>query len=256
MPASTEKNRSSGVKNADTARFVPIAIPSGTASDDADHRPERDPPEAGADVAQQRPIDGRIDRGPQHRADAREHARIDVERPDGQFPDRRQRDQRYGESRGGRGATCGRALSSPRHSGDGKRAGGPLDRGHAVLPVARRPGRGHLATQAPDRARSNTDLEIAAFNPEPAAARGLDDEYVASPEFDAVGMSQLDGAAVGPLYPLRPSSPGLPPAAPNAGTTRPLARIDAVIGSRNRTRRVPPSPPRQRPRPPEPARIS
>ncbi len=55
---------------------------------------------------------------------------------------------------------------------------------------------------------------------------------------------------------LMPGLPGEPPAIPNAPLCRPLDRIDAVIGSRNRTRRMPPSPPRCSPSPPEPWRIS
>ena len=40
------------------------------------------------------------------------------------------------------------------------------------------------------------------------------------------------------------------------GTRRPFDRMEAVMGSRKRTRRTPPSPPLQRPAPPDPRRIS
>ena len=40
------------------------------------------------------------------------------------------------------------------------------------------------------------------------------------------------------------------------GLSHGLGWLDAVIGSRKRTRRTAPSPPRQRPSPPDPARIS
>ncbi len=60
--------------------------------------------------------------------------------------------------------------------------------------------------------------------------------------------SSVSTAAVGALdavdAQLRPAAP---PAMPKAPAWRPLDRIDAVIGSRKRTRRTPPSPPRQRP---------
>ena len=49
--------------------------------------------------------------------------------------------------------------------------------------------------------------------------------------------------------------PGLladPPAMPNAPLWRPFDKIDAVIFSRKRTLRMPPSPPRCLPAPPEP----
>ena len=55
---------------------------------------------------------------------------------------------------------------------------------------------------------------------------------------------------------LMPKAPGCPPAMPKAPWWRPLDRIDAVIGSRKRTRRTPPSPPRWAPAPPDPARMA
>ena len=54
---------------------------------------------------------------------------------------------------------------------------------------------------------------------------------------------------------LRPRCAG-PPARPNGRTRRRFASITAVIGSRKRTRRSPPSPPRWRPPPPLPRRIA
>jgi len=53
----------------------------------------------------------------------------------------------------------------------------------------------------------------------------------------------------------RPSAPGSPPAMPNAGTRRCPVSVLTVIGSLNRSRRMPPWPPRQRPRPPLPGLI-
>src|SRR6266853_2957763 len=55
---------------------------------------------------------------------------------------------------------------------------------------------------------------------------------------------------------LRPVLPGEPPAMPYGATFRCPERIAAVIGSRKRTRRMTPFPPRQRPAPPLPLRIS
>jgi hypothetical protein len=43
---------------------------------------------------------------------------------------------------------------------------------------------------------------------------------------------------------------------PKAPLRRPLLKIEAVIGSRNLMRRTAPSPPRQRPSPPEPLRTA
>jgi hypothetical protein len=54
----------------------------------------------------------------------------------------------------------------------------------------------------------------------------------------------------------RPRSPGAPPCRPKAGTRRWLASVVTVIGSRKRMRLMPPSPPRQRPRPPLPRRMA
>jgi len=53
----------------------------------------------------------------------------------------------------------------------------------------------------------------------------------------------------------RPRAPGRPPAMPNAGTRRWPVSVVTVIGSRNRSLRVPPFPPCQRPVPPLPGRI-
>ncbi len=52
-----------------------------------------------------------------------------------------------------------------------------------------------------------------------------------------------------------PGAPAFLPARPNAAVERPFDRIDAVIGSRKRTARVP-FLPGKRPAPPEPSRIS
>jgi len=53
----------------------------------------------------------------------------------------------------------------------------------------------------------------------------------------------------------RPSAPGCPPAMPNAGTRRCPVSVLTVIGSLNRSRRMPTWPQRQRPRPPLPGLI-
>ena len=53
----------------------------------------------------------------------------------------------------------------------------------------------------------------------------------------------------------RPRAPGCPPAIPNAGTRRWPVRVVTVMGSLNRSRRMPPWPPCQRPAPPLPGRI-
>ena len=53
----------------------------------------------------------------------------------------------------------------------------------------------------------------------------------------------------------RPSAPGSPPAIPNAGTRRCPVSVVTVIGSRKRSLRTPPWPPRQRPAPPLPGLI-
>ena len=54
----------------------------------------------------------------------------------------------------------------------------------------------------------------------------------------------------------RPTAPSSPPSSPNGATLRREETMTAVIGSRKRMRRTAPSPPRQRPSPPEPRRIA
>ena len=66
-----------------------------------------------------------------------------------------------------------------------------------------------------------------------------------------IGVTEPSGCSIQ----CRPSAPGSPPARPNAGIRRCPVRVVTVIGWLKRSRRTPPFPPRQRPRPPLPGLI-
>ena len=91
------------------------------------------------------------------------------------------------------------------------------------------------------------------LRPVPAAPRRLQPPDVPRPDLAPVGARQLLDRPSARTIRVRPTAPGPPPASPGGGTTRCPARIATVIGARNRIRRTTPSPPRNRPAPPDPS---
>src|SRR3989338_6856069 len=91
-----------------------------------------------------------------------------------------------------------------------------------------------------------------------ATAGGSDLEHIARLHQRRADMAQLFHLAIGTQHAVGtgPAGGGGPPAMPKAGFRRPLDKMLAVIASRKRTRRTPPSPPAQRPAPPDPRWIS
>ena len=87
MPASTEKKRSSGVKKADTARLVPIAMPSGTASTMPITVPSAMRPRLAPMWRISVPSCTASTPACSDRRDRREHARADVEAAHHRLPD-------------------------------------------------------------------------------------------------------------------------------------------------------------------------
>jgi hypothetical protein len=83
----------------------------GDAERDADHDREHgsngDTPEAGADVAQERPVLNGFKPGARDRLDVREHPRIDVERANQRLPQQQQEQQRCNKCGG-----CVKAMKS------------------------------------------------------------------------------------------------------------------------------------------------
>ena len=63
MPASTEKNRNSGVRKVETTGLTPMAMPSGMASHQRQHRADQNAPQAGADMRDERAVLDAFDTG-------------------------------------------------------------------------------------------------------------------------------------------------------------------------------------------------